>query len=291
MGAPLSATAWTDRYFMSADGLRLYYRDYPAAEPGRLPVLCLPGLTRNCRDFEGSALRIQRTRRVLSPDLRGRGRSQYDPNYLNYHPGTYVGDLARLLADAGVDRVILLGTSLGGILSMLIAAGTPQVPAGAILNDVGPEVAPEGLQRIASYVGKHPPVRTWQEAAEQMRAMYGVAMPDAGDADWMAFARRSYSEVDGVPVLDVDRGVGEAVRAAPAGAAPDLWPLYAALKPMPTLAIRGELSDVLSVATFDRMQREKPDLRRLTVARRGHPPLLDEPECVAAIDEFLAGLP
>ena len=291
MGAPLSGTAWIDRYFTSADGLRLYYRDYPAAEPGRLPVLCLPGLTRNCRDFEGSALRIQQTRRVLSPDLRGRGRSQYDPNFMNYHPGTYVGDLARLLADAGVDRVILFGTSLGGILSMLIAAGTPRVPAAVILNDVGPEVAPEGLQRIASYVGKHAPVRNWQEAAEQMRSMYGVAMPDAGDADWMAFARRSYSEMDGMPVLDVDRGVGEAVRAAPAGAAPDLWPLYAALKPVPTLAIRGELSDVLSAATFDRMQREKPDLQRLTVARRGHPPLLDEPECVTAIDEFLAKLP
>jgi pimeloyl-ACP methyl ester carboxylesterase len=287
----LSGTDWIDRHFTSADGLRLYYRDYPAAEPGRLPVLCLPGLTRNCRDFESSALRIQRTRRVLSPDLRGRGRSQYDPNFMNYHPGTYVADLARLLADAGVAEVILFGTSLGGILSMLIAAGTPQVPAAVILNDVGPEVAPEGLQRIASYVGKHAPVHTWQEAAEQMRAMYGVAMPDASDTDWMAFARRSYSEVDGVPVLDVDRGVGEAVRAAPAGAAPDLWPLYAALKPVPTLAIRGELSDVLSPATFDRMQREKPDLRRLTVARRGHPPLLDEPECFAAIDEFLAELP
>jgi len=291
MGASLSGTGWTDRYFTSADGLRLYYRDYPAAEPGRLPVLCLPGLTRSCRDFEGAALRICRTRRVLSPDLRGRGRSQYDPNFMNYHPGTYVGDLARLLADAGVDQVILFGTSLGGILSMLIAAGTPAVPAAVILNDVGPEVAPEGLQRIASYVGRHAPVRSWREAADQMRAMYGVAMPDASDAEWLAFAQRSYSEVDGVPVLDVDRGVGEAVRAAPAGAAPDLWPLYAALKPVPTLAIRGELSDVLSVATFERMLREKPDLRRLTVARRGHPPLLDEPECVAAIDEFLAGLP
>jgi len=287
----LSSAAWTDRYFTSADGLRLYYRDYPAAAPGLLPVLCLPGLTRNCRDFESSALRIRKTRRVLSADLRGRGRSQHDPNFLNYHPGTYMGDLARLLADAGVDKVILFGTSLGGILSMLIAAATPVVPVAVILNDVGPEVAPEGLQRIASYVGRHAPVRDWQQAAEQMRAMYGVAMPDAGDADWMAFARRSYSEVDGVPVLDVDRGVGEAVRAAPAGAAPDLWPLYAALKPVPTLAIRGELSDVLSVATFDRMQREKPDLQRVTVARRGHPPLLDEPECIAAIDAFLSRLP
>jgi pimeloyl-ACP methyl ester carboxylesterase len=287
----LSGTAWRDRYFASADGLRLYYRDYPAATPGRLPVLCLPGLTRNCRDFESTAVRLQHTRRVLSADLRGRGCSQYDPNVMNYHPGTYVGDLARLLADAGVERVILFGTSLGGILSMLIAATTPQVPAAVILNDIGPEVAQEGLQRIASYVGRHGPVRNWQEAAEQMRAMYGVAMPDASDADWLAFARRSYSEVDGVPRLDVDAGVGEAVRAAPAGAAPDLWPVFAALRPLPTLAIRGGLSDVLSAATFDRMAREKPDLERLTVSRRGHPPLLDEPECVAAIDDFLARLP
>jgi len=287
----LNATAWQDCYFTSADGLRLYYRDYPCVEPGRLPVLCLPGLTRNCRDFESTALRLQRSRRVLSPDLRGRGRSQHDPDFRNYHPGTYVADLALLLRHAGVERVVLIGTSLGGILSMLIAATSPQVVAGAILNDVGPEVAQAGLQRISSYVGRHAPVASWEEAAAQMRSMYGVAMPDATDADWMAFARRSYSEVDGVPRLAVDPGVGEAVRAAPSGAAPDLWPVYAALAPVPTLAIRGELSDVLSRETFERMAREKPDLERLTVSRRGHPPLLDEPECVAAIDGFLARLP
>lgn len=282
---------WLDRQYASADGLRLYYRDYPAHVAGRLPVLCLPGLTRNCRDFESTALRLQRRRRVLSPDLRGRGGSQHDPDFRNYHPGTYVADLALLLRHAGVERVVLIGTSLGGILAMLIAATSPQVLAGAVLNDVGPEVAQEGLQRISSYVGRHAPVASWDEAAAQMRLMYGVAMPDATEADWMAFARRSYSEVGGVPRLDVDPGVGEAVRAAPSGAAPDLWPVYAALASVPTLAIRGELSDVLSVATFDRMAREKPDLQRLTVARRGHPPLLDEPECVAAIDDFLARLP
>lgn len=290
-GTQLSGTAWHDRYFASAEGLRLYYRDYPAAGPGRLPVLCLAGLTRNCRDFESTALRLQRTRRVLTPDLRGRGRSQYDPQWTNYHPGTYLADLARLRVDAGVERVILLGTSLGGILAMMIAARTPQVPAGVILNDIGPDVSPAGMQRIASFVGRHAAVRNWQEAAAQMRAMYSVAMPDAGDADWLAFARRSYTEVDGVPRLDVDPGIGEAVRAVPAAAAPDLWPVYAALKPLPTLAIRGALSDVLSEATFDRMHREKPDLQRVTAARRGHPPLLDEPECIRAIDEFLAALP
>lgn len=285
------SVGWVDRHYASADGLRLYYRDYPAASAGRMPVLCLPGLTRNCRDFEATALRLQGTRRVLSPDLRGRGRSEHDPDWRNYHPGTYLGDLALLLADAGVPRVVLLGTSLGGILSMLIAATAPQVPAAVILNDIGPEVDPAGAQRISSYVGRHAPVRNWADAAAQMREMYQVAMPDAEDADWMAFARRSYTEVDGVPRLDVDSGIGEAVRAAPAGAAPDLWPAFAALRPLPVLAIRGELSDVLSEATFDRMAREKPGLQRVTVARRGHPPLLDEPECVAAIDAFLEGVP
>ena len=291
MGASLNGTAWRDRYYASGDGLRLYYRDYPVAVAGRLPLLCLPGLTRNCRDFETTALRLQPMRRVLTPDLRGRGRSQYDPQWQNYHPGTYLDDLARLLRDAGVERAILLGTSLGGILAMLIAATAPQVPAAVILNDIGPEVAPAGMQRIASDVGRHAPVASWEAAAAQMRAMYGVAMPDALDEDWMAFARRSYTELDGTPRLDVDPAVGEAVRAAPSSGAPDLWPICAALGPLPVLAVRGELSDVLSAATFERMAREMPDLERLTVPRRGHPPLLDEPECVATIDAFLARLP
>ena len=150
---------------MSADGLRLYYRDYPAEAPGRTPVLCLPGLTRNSRDFESIALRIRRSRRVLCADLRGRGLSQHDPNWKNYHPGTYVGDVAVLLKDAGVSKVIILGTSLGGILAMVVAATTPQVLAGVILNDVGPEVAAEGLKRISTYVGKSAPVSSWAEAA------------------------------------------------------------------------------------------------------------------------------
>jgi pimeloyl-ACP methyl ester carboxylesterase len=286
----LSEASWIDRYFMSADGLRLYYRDYAPAEPGRVPVLCLPGLTRNSRDFETIALRIRQTRRVLCADLRGRGLSQHDPEWRNYHPGTYVGDIARLLADAGVPRVIILGTSLGGILAMLVAATAPQLLAGAILNDVGPEVAAEGLKRISTYVGKSAPVTSWAEAAAQAKATYGLAWPDATDVDWMRFAQRSYTEVDGVPRLAMDPMIGEAVRAAPAGAAPDLWPVFGALKPVPVLALRGEISDVLSTGTFERMGREKPDLVRVTVAGRGHPPMLDEPDSVEAIDRFLSRL-
>ena len=283
----MTTTGWVDRFYASGDGLRLHYRDYAGPGPSSSPVLCLPGLTRNSRDFEVLALRIARHRRVLCADLRGRGQSQHDPNWQNYHPGTYLADLAALLVDAGVERIVLLGTSLGGILSMMISATRPQAVAGVILNDVGPEVAPEGLARISKYVGRHAPVSNWDEAVAQVRATYEFAMPGLSDEEWLAHARRSYSEVDGVPRLDVDPMIGEAVRAAPTAAAPDLWPLFAALRPIPTLVIRGGTSDILSVATFDRMAREKPDLVRVTVAHRGHTPLLDEPECVAAIDNFL----
>jgi pimeloyl-ACP methyl ester carboxylesterase len=286
-----NGTAWQDRHYSSTDGLTLYYRDYAAA-PGRLPVLCLPGLTRNSRDFESLALRLQAGgRRVLSPDLRGRGRSQRDPNWSNYQPATYLGDIAALQAAAGAGRVIVIGTSLGGILAMLIAATRPAAMAGAVLNDVGPEIAKEGLERISQYVGRNTPVGSWGEAAAQARATYALAMPGLTDEDWLDYARRSYVEVDGVPQLDMDPMIGEAVRSAPSGAAPDLWPMFGALRPLPVLALRGVLSDVLSAETFDRMAVEKPDLRRLSVQRRGHPPLLDEPEVVAAIEEFLEELP
>ena len=271
--------------------MRLYYKDYEARAAGKLPVLCLPGLTRNSRDFEHVALRLQQDRRVLCADLRGRGRSQHDPNWQNYHPGAYVADILLLLADAGVPRCILLGTSLGGILSMMISATYPALVGGVILNDVGPEVAPEGLARISSYVGRHAPPKNWDEAAATVRATYEIGVPGYSDEQWAAFARRSYTDVDGVPKLDMDPMIGEAVRSAPNAAAPDLWPLYGALRNVPTLAFRGATSDILSAATFARMGREKPDLVRVEVANRGHTPQLDEPECVAAIDAFLARVP
>ena len=284
-------THMTERWFDSADGLRLYYRDYPAESPGRLPVLCLPGLTRNSRDFDHVARRLQRDRRVLCADLRGRGRSQHDPHWQNYHPGTYLGDIARLLDDAGVERCVFFGTSLGGILTMLTAATAPQRVAAAILNDIGPEVDPVGLARIASYVGRFPPAGTWAEAVTLVRATYEFALPGLTDEQWLDYARRSYTDVDGTPRLDMDPMIGEAVRSAPAAAAPDLWPVFRTLGPVPTLVLRGAASDILSRATLDRMQAEKPDLLRVEVPNRGHVPLLDEPEAVAAVDAFLDRLP
>lgn len=300
----MSTTPWTDRYYTSADGLRLYYRDYAAASASaaagagaatpapRLPVLCLPGLTRNSRDFDDIARRLQRFgRRVLCADLRGRGRSQHDPEWTNYHPGTYLGDVTDLLADAGVERCVFLGTSLGGLLTMLFNATQPGRVAAAILNDVGPEVDPAGLARIASYVGRHPPAKTWDEAVAIVRATYELALPGLTDAQWRDYARRSYSDVDGVPRLDLDPMIGEAVRSAPATAAPDLWPVFAALGPVPTLVLRGATSDILARATVERMQREKPDLVVVEVPNRGHVPQLDEPAAVTAIDAFLESGP
>ena len=281
----------TERYYTSADGLRLYYRDYAARTSGRLPVLCLPGLTRNSRDFEHVALRVQRERRVLAVDLRGRGKSQHDPNWANYHPGTYLADLGLMLADAKVDRCIYFGTSLGGILSILSAVVRPQSVAAVILNDIGPEVDPAGLARIAAYAGRQPTARNWDEAVAIVRSTYEVALPGLTDEQWADYTRRSYTDVDGVPRLDVDLNIGEAVRQAPAAAAPNMWAMFAALKSVPALALRGATSDILSRATFDRMQAEKPDLVRVEVPNRGHVPLLDEPEAVAAIDAFLARLP
>jgi pimeloyl-ACP methyl ester carboxylesterase len=288
----VTTTATAGRFFTSGDGLQLFYRDFaPLAQTAKLPVLCLPGLTRNSRDFTHVAGRIRQDRRVLCADLRGRGLSQHDPVWQNYHPGTYLADIGLLLNDAGVSRCVLLGTSLGGILSMLLGAMNPNLVAGVILNDVGPEVAPEGLARIAAYVGRHAPPASWDEAVATVRATYEIGMPGLSHEEWVTHTKRSYSDVGGVPRLDMDPLIGEAVRSAPAAAAPDLWPLFAALRPVPTLALRGATSDILSESTFDRMLREKPDLVRVEVPQRGHTPMLDEPISVAAIDEFLARVP
>jgi len=278
--------SFVDRYCRAPDGLRLHYRDYDGPAGG-VPALCIPGLTRNCRDFEDLSPRLARSRRVLAVDLRGRGGSDRDPDWSHYQPAVYLGDLKALLEDAGVPRVVVIGTSLGGILSMVLTSLQPERVAGVVLNDIGPEIAHEGRERIANYVGRHPPVHSWDEAVAQAKATYGLALPDLTDAQWLVHAKRAYSEVDGVPRLDADPMIGMAVRAGSGSDEPNLWATYQALGPVPTLAIRGATSDILSPETFDRMADVKPDLVRVTVPNRGHTPLLDEPECLDAIGAFL----
>lgn len=282
--------AYAERYFRSHDGLKLYYRDY-AGDAGRLPVICLHGLTRNSNDFAALAQRIAPGRRVIVPDQRGRGKSQYDPVWLNYLPTTYVSDLRRLLSELNFARVILIGTSLGGVMSMIMASLNPQTLAGVVLNDIGPELDPVGAKRIMDYVGRLPPVSNWEEATAQVRTTFAGAFPDFTDEQWRAYARMTYFEdANGMPRAASDPKIGDALRATPPVPPGTLWLLYAALRRIPTLVIRGAHSDLLSAATLARMAREKADLQTVTVPNRGHPPLLDEPECVTALDSFLNGI-
>lgn len=279
-----------EQNWTSADGLRLYGRVYDSADRAAPTILCLPGLTRNSRDFEVLAPHLAQRYRVICPDLRGRGFSERDPQWRNYHPGTYLDDIGRLMEAFALERVAVIGTSLGGLLAMLLAAGQPGRVAGMVLNDIGPEADRRGIERIRGYAGRLPPVRTWDEAVAQFREVSGRALPGLSDQQWSALARRIYREdASGVPVLDCDPMIGEAIRAAPA-VPQGLWPVFAQIGDVPMLVVRGELSDILSAEILERMQREKSDLESLTVAGRGHVPLLDEPEVLSAIDRFLARL-
>ena len=279
-------TATKARFFETADGLKLFYRDFGPETDGT-PVVCLPGLTRNSRDFDEIAERLSSRRRVLTIDFRGRGHSDPDPDWRNYHPGTYVADVQALLDALGVETVIVLGTSLGGVCGMVMAAQRPDRVAGLILNDVGPEIHPAGLERVRSYTGRAAPVTSWDEAREQTRETYGEALPGLGDEDFMKLARRTYREdAEGIPRLDIDVEIGRAVRELPA-AGGDPWQLFAAIGDTPVTVLWGVLSDILSRDIVERMRTAKPDLEVVEVPNRGHVPLLDEPECVTAIDAFL----
>ena len=275
-------------WFESHDGLRLFSRVYPGPAAGAPVVVCLHGLMRNGRDFGQLAAHLALRYRIVVPDVRGRGLSARDPNFRNYQIPVYLQDLTTLLTHLGAPRVAIIGTSMGGLMAMVLAASAPQWLTAIVLNDVGPEFDPVGLERIRGYAGKGVPVRDWAEAVAQLRSAYGSVWPGLSDERWEELVRLSYrGNAEGVPEFDADPRIGDLLRDTRA-AAPDLWPLWGTLARVPMLAIRGELSDVLSVSTLERMRRSHSGLKTLTIANRGHPPLLDEPQCIAAIEEFLA---
>lgn len=279
----------TGRHYTSHDGLQLFYRDFGADKPGT-PIVCLPGLTRNSRDFEDLAHRLSDRRRVLAPDLRGRGFSAYDTNWRNYHPSTYLRDVLTLLDTLGIEKVIVVGTSLGGLIVMAIAEHDSNRLAGVVINDIGPEIAPEGLARIQAYTGRLPAVGNWPEAIAQTKDIYGQWLPGLSDEDWEKMARRAYREGDdGTPRLDMDPNIGNAVRAVGPQLG-DPWQRFDALRDVPAVLLHGELSDILSVDIVARMKERKPDLVTVNVPNRGHVPLLDEPECITAIEQLIEGL-
>jgi pimeloyl-ACP methyl ester carboxylesterase len=292
MANPIS---FKERRWTSRDGLSLFARDHPSAGGGSaLPVICLHGLTRNSKDFEEIAPIIAGWgRRVIVPDVRGRGQSDRDPNPKNYRPPTYARDVVEMMASLDAPRAVFVGTSMGGLIMMTLAALRPRAIAAAILNDVGPAIAPEGMARILSYVGKQVEIRSWDDAADYVRRTNAVAFPQFGDDDWSSFARRTFRDGEGGPVLDYDPAI-----TVPLGRPPSRISLWLAgmlfrklVRQRPTLLIRGQLSDVISADIADRMQRIAPTLERVDVPGVGHAPMLTEAAAVDAIEGFLRTVP
>lgn len=280
---------WTDRYWWSRDGLRLHARDYPG-DAARPAVLCIPGLTRNVRDFEGVAARLSAAGwRVVVVSLRGRGESAYAKDVMTYVPLVYVQDLDALLTSFELTRVVFVGTSLGGILTMLLGATRREVMAGALLNDIGPAIEPLGVERIRGYVGRGGSWPSWLHAARDFEAIGGESFPDWGCAEWLAAAKRGCKvAASGRIVWDYDARIAEPFRMAGGeGPGVDMWPALGAFAAVPCVSVRGELSDLFSAATQARMLAAVPSMEAVVVPRAGHAPTLDEPEAVAGLERLL----
>jgi pimeloyl-ACP methyl ester carboxylesterase len=279
-----------ERFVSTPDGTSLYVRSFGRATDAP-PVVCLPGLTRNSRDFAELAEALSHDRLVVTPDLRGRGRSDYDLTGTSYRPDVYADDVVVILDSYGIDRAVLLGTSLGGGVSMVVAATQPDRVAGLVLNDVGPQLEREGFARIQGYAGMLPPAATWDDAAERLKvinpAMVGTIDQDA----WVHMARQQWREfAPGDIRPDHDPAVAAGMRDVDPDAIPTSWPVFDAIGPVPILVLRGAVSDLFSAATAEEMQRRHPATTVVTIEQRGHCPTLDEPESRAAIAAFLAAL-
>lgn len=280
---------YRDCHVTVSDGLSLHYRDYQGSE-GKPPLICLHGLTRNARDFADFAERYSPRWRVLALDFRGRGSSDYDPLPARYNPLTYAGDVLQLLDRLMIEKAVFVGTSLGGLVMMTIAAMAPQRIAASILNDVGPGVDVAGVERILTYVGKDRRFGTWDDAADAIAANHGGSFDRYTHDDWVRMAKRNCREENGEIRFDYDMAIAEPFKTTGPVPRVDLWPLFAALGLKPLLVVRGSKSDLLTEATVARMQEVAPHMKLATVAGVGHAPELNEPEAIAAIDQFLAGI-
>lgn len=278
--------SFLEREIAAFDGLSLHYRDYGDALSPEMPVLCLPGLTRNCKDFEVLAERLSATRRVLCTDYRGRGRSGYDTDWRNYRAEIIVRDLTDLMAAVDLHRVAVIGTSFGGILGLGLCVAAPRAVCALVLNEAGPELETAGLATIIQGIRRDRPQPDWDSAERALAKMFpNLTFRD--EETWRTAVRNTFRLCpDGLLHIDWDPKVVKPLLHGMRSVA--LWPLFHAAGRVPMLAIRGAQSEVLSAAAFDRMAAARPDLIRLTVAGTAHAPSLDEPEARTAIDEFLA---
>lgn len=276
-----------DGYWQSADGLRLHYRVY-GLPTAKAPVLCLPGLTRNWRDYAELGLHLSAKRQVYCVDFRGRGGSDQARDPQTYMPATYAADVELLLAERGIGKFVAIGTSLGGIVSLILGGAKPERLAGLVLNDIGPVIDAAGLDRIKTYAGKSQSWPTWVHAARAVAEMNAAAHPDYKLDDWIAMAKRvARLKSSGRILLDYDMAIAEPLKAPGGETGVDLWPLFEAVRGVPTLYLRGELSDILSSATLAEMV-ARGGGTPVIVPRVGHAPTLDEPVARDAIDALLA---
>jgi pimeloyl-ACP methyl ester carboxylesterase len=286
-------STYTERITTSADGLKLYARDYPAASgPARLPVICIHGLTRNSADFDELAPWLAaQSRRVLAVDVRGRGHSQYDSNPDNYNPLVYAEDVAKLARDLGIERAVFVGTSMGGIITMTLALKHSRLIAAAVLNDTGPTLSQRGLSRIAGYAGSPRPVPTWTDAAEAVRSINEPAFPANPPEEWMKWARRAFEQKDtGELIMRYDPNIARPLKTgqltSTSMAARHAFRKLA--RKRPTLLVRGALSDLIEPEQADWMRQAAPDMQYAEVPDVGHAPMLTEPAAQTALRGFLA---
>tara|TARA_R110001599_G_scaffold1687_3_gene8340 strand:+ start:4679 stop:5539 length:861 start_codon:yes stop_codon:yes gene_type:complete len=282
---------YADHVYRSADNrLDLHARIYGTEGP---PLLLMHGLTRNSADFEALAGHLSGQYQLIVPDQRGRGRSEYDPDPENYTPAVYVQDMFALIDGLRLEKPGLIGTSLGGLMAMMMAAISPARFDGLVVNDIGPVVEAEGLDRIQSYVGARAPFDNWQQAADQCQSVHGDALIGYQAQDWWSFARRTCTEMpDGKICFAYDPAISDGLSGDGSSAVPpDLWEIWDRLSALPVLIIRGALSDILSPATVAEMIARHPGpISAVEIPDRGHAPMLDEPDALAAIDEFFANI-
>jgi len=282
---------WADIHFTSRDGLRLYARHYGVPDSVRRPLVCLAGLTRNSRDFHDLACALARQddtgRDVYAIDCRGRGRSEYDPKWKNYSILVELNDVLDFMTMRGLNRAAVIGTSRGGLIAMLMATLRPNALGALVLNDIGPVIEREGLARIVAYVGRVPLPATWAQATELVYEMNRRHFPAVSAEQWAEFARQVFNDENDLPAPSYDPNLSKAISVMD-GPAPELWPQFAALAPIPLLAVRGANSDILSEETLKQMRAHHPRLEATVVRGQGHAPLLKDTPTITAIAEFLA---
>lgn len=277
-----------DYWYTSSDGLRLYARQYGPSDAERT-IICIPGLTRNSADFAPLCEHLAGDFRIFAVDLRGRGNSDCDSKPENYHPGTYALDIIALLDQLDLHTAILIGTSLGGLVSIVLAATAADRVTAAVINDIGPEANQTGLERIKAYVCNAKPVENWAEAIAKTKLSLSQEYPEFSDDDWLQFSKNLYREnSQGKPILAYDPEIAVLLQTPSTPEASDLWPLFNLISDLPLLLLRGELSDILSPECVTKMQQQMPTMQFIEIPNCGHAPLLSEGSALAAIDHFLS---